>query len=94
METDSSVQFMVRNRNYGTEYRQTRYAWTVISSIAVISVVAGLAFAALFYSGAVHGSDQERRYEMPTYGRGSYVNPYELFEEDRQFKDSNTLPDY
>lgn len=93
METDSNVQFTVHNKDYGTGYQQTRYAWTLISSIAVISVVAGLAFAALFYSGAVHGSDQERRYEMPTYGKSSYVNPYELFEEDGQFKDANILPD-
>lgn len=94
MEADSGVQFTVRNKNYGTDYQQTKYAWAVISSIAVISVVAGLAFAVLFYSGAVHGSDQqERRYEMPTYGKSSYINPYELIEE-RQLRDANVLPDY
>lgn len=89
-DSDSGrVQFTVRNRPLAAAHAQhqaqVRMAWNVITSIAVMSVVAGLAFVALFYSGAVHGAGEaERRYEMPTYGKSSYVDPYRLLEEERQ----------
>lgn len=91
METDAGVQFTVRKREVEDEYRQTKAAWSVIGSIAALSVVAGIAFIALYASGAVHGSPNERRYDMPTYGKSSYINPYELLEEDRQFQDARAL---
>lgn len=93
METDSGVQFNVRKTDVEAEYGQSKAAWSVIGSIAVLSVVAGIAFIALYTSGAVHGSKNERRYDMPTYGKNSYINPYELLEEDRQFQDARALPE-
>lgn len=93
METDSGVQFTVRKREVEVKYRETKAAWSVVGSIAVLSVVAGLAFIALYATGAVHGSPNERRYDMPTYGKNSYINPYELLEEDRQFQDARALSD-
>lgn len=87
MESDSGgVQFNVRNRPSAAQQQsQTRMAWTVIGSIAIMSVVAGLAFVALVYSGAVHGADEaHRRYDMPTYGKSSYVDPYKLLDDERR----------
>lgn len=92
VETDSGVQFIVRKREVAADYRQSKAAWTVITSIAVLSVVAGVAFTLLLYTGAVHGSDQTvRRYEMPTYGKSSYIDPYELLEDDREFQDAQSF---
>lgn len=95
MEQDSSVQFTVRNRGIGSSYDETKAAWTVIGSITAFSLVVGIIFTIMFYSGAVHGSDQDdRRYDMPTYGKSSFINPYELLDEDREFQDAQMLPDY
>lgn len=89
MESDSGAQFIVRRGPGSPDYEQTKAAWTVLISIGVISVAAGILFTALYYTGAVHGSDpSERRYEMPTYGSRAYINPYELLDEDRQLQDS------
>lgn len=89
IETDSGVQFTVRRGQDALEYQQMKNAWSVFISVGVISVAAGVIFMALYYSGAVHGSQTpNRQYEMPTYGTRSYINPYEVLEEDRQFQDS------
>ncbi|PXF49062.1 hypothetical protein BWQ96_01200 [Gracilariopsis chorda] len=91
MNTDSDVQFIVQRSVASTEARQKRAAWSVIISVAVISVAAGVLFTAMYYAGAVHGSeDSDGRYEMPTYGTQSYIDPYRLLEEDRQIQESKT----
>ncbi|CDF32093.1 unnamed protein product [Chondrus crispus] len=91
MEADSNVQFRVRKREVEYEYRQTKAAWSVIGSVAALSVAAGIAFIVLYATGAVHGSPNERRYDMPTFGTTSYIDPYELLEEESQFQDDQTL---
>lgn len=65
-------------------------ALTIIQTIAIVSLLTGIVFTALYYSGAVHGSNSAdmRHYDMPTYGTKSYINPYELLDDDRQFQDS------
>lgn len=92
VETDSGVQFIVRRRAVEADMRQTKAAWSIITSVAIISVVAGVAFIALFYSGAVHGSDQSTsKYDMPTYGKSSYINPYELLEDERELQEARSF---
>lgn len=87
VDTDSGVQFTVRRGN--AELQETKAAWTVVVSIGVISIAAGAIFTVMYYAGAIHGSqDTARRYEMPTYGSKSYINPYELLEQDRQLQTS------
>lgn len=87
MNTDSDVQFIVQGSAADTEAKQKSAAWSVIISVGVISVVAGVLFTAMYYAGAVHGSeDSDGRYEMPTYGTQSYIDPYQLLEEERQIQ--------
>lgn len=93
LEADSNVQFKVRKREVEDEYRQTKAAWSVIGSIVALSVAAGIAFIALYATGAVHGSPNERRYDMPTFGKSSYINPYELLEENQGLQDDQVLSD-
>ena len=51
-----------------------------------MSIVAGFIFTFLYYNGAVHGSSSAdaRRYDMPTYGTASYIDPYKLLDEERK----------
>lgn len=94
VETDSGVQFTVRKNQVRADYDQTKAAWSVITSIAILSIIAGVVFTAMYYSGAIHGSDPTtKRYDMPAYGKSSYVNPYELLEEDRQMQEAQSLPE-
>lgn len=96
MNTDSEVQFTVnRNGRSGravVEPSVDRFRWYVFTSLVVVSVVTGAFFTALYYSGAVHGLDptDDRHYEMPSYGSGSYIDPYELLQHDREFQDSKS----
>ncbi|CAN8070569.1 unnamed protein product [Agarophyton chilense] len=86
---DSDVQFMVQKEDPVAEARQRKSAWTVVWSVGVLSLTAGILFTALYYSGAVHGSlDSDKRYEMPMYGSRSYIDPYQLLEEGRRAQDS------
>lgn len=64
--------------------QRLRSPWYIVSSIAVVSLVTGAVFTALYYSGAVHGYDgsDPGHYEMPTYGKSSYIDPYELLEQE------------
>jgi len=50
-----------------------------LTSIAVMSVIAGILFTFLFESGYIHDASQDRPYyNMPTYGTTSYIEPVEL----------------
>ncbi|KAI0561945.1 hypothetical protein FGB62_69g239 [Gracilaria domingensis] len=89
INADSDVQFVVQREDPALDAQQRKSAWAVIWSVGVISVAVGILFTALYYSGAVHGSfDSDKRYEMPTYGSHSYIDPYQLLEEGRQEQDS------
>jgi len=91
VEMDGEAMFNVRRGPKGADWDETKSAWMVIRSILVLSACAGIVFTALYYSGAVHGSSQsERRYEMPTYGSRSYIDPYEMLNDDRQLQDSRS----
>lgn len=60
-----------------------RDAVFTLSSIAVMSVIAGIVFTFLWNSGFVHdGAIQRRYYDMPTYGSASYIEPFELLAKD------------
>lgn len=62
-------------------FRSTRY---ILTFIAVVSLVTGTFFTALYYSGAIHGFDRsnDSHYEMPAYGTDSYIDPYELLDQE------------
>lgn len=98
MNTDSEVNFKVDRRSASFVSRSPssravnalRSPWYIVSSILVVSLVTGVFFTALYYSGAVHGFDtsDDGHYEMPSYGTDSYIDPYELLQRDREFHDS------
>lgn len=72
-------------------FRSTRY---IITFIVVVSLITGSFFTALYYSGAVHGFDSSDggQYEMPTYGKSSYIDPYELLDsEARALQDRGSI---
>lgn len=78
-----SVDFLVMRSPDGGNLTEYRSALFTVRSIVVMSVVALVGFAVLVQVGAVHdGSITEKTYEMPTYGKSSYVNPYELLQEE------------
>lgn len=64
-------------------FRSPKY---ILTFIAVVSLVTGTFFTALYFTGAVHGLDPSRdnHYEMPTYGKDSYIDPYRLLEQESQ----------
>ncbi|KAK4537221.1 hypothetical protein CDCA_CDCA11G3246 [Cyanidium caldarium] len=64
--------------------RGTRQALFVVFSVAVLSALSGLLFTFLYFTGAVHGPSPHGMHEAPTYGRDSYVNPYEMLERESQ----------
>lgn len=89
MDTESEVAFNVRRAAGPTEEEQRKSAISVITTIVILSIAAGALFTGLYYNGAIHGSDNSnKRYEMPSYGSKSYMDPFELLEEDRQFQES------
>lgn len=89
MDTESGVQFVVQKAGAASESQQVKAAWTVIISTGVISIAAGILFTALYYTGAIHGSDPiDKRYEMPTYGSRSYIDPYQLLDDDTELLES------
>lgn len=62
---------------------EVRSAWFTLISIGVATAVSIAGFAFLVHVGAVHDATRSARdYEMPAYGKWSYVNPYELLDED------------
>lgn len=78
-----SVEFRVMRSPDGGNLTEYRSAVFTVQSIVVMSIVAIIGFAAMVKIGAVHdGAVTERTYEMPTYGKSSYVNPYELLQEE------------
>lgn len=87
-DADGRAEFLVRTAPDGADYKEYRSAVWTVGSVVAMSVVAGLVFTFLFFTGAVHGSSNERRYEMPTYGTRTYINPYQVLDEDRIFQDA------
>lgn len=78
MVQGDSAEFTVRRRPDGSTPSEYQQAVTTVVSITVISVVAGLLFAYLYYSGAVHGSPRpERGYDTTRYSTRTYTDPYE-----------------
>jgi hypothetical protein len=76
-----SVEFRVLRRAV-EEDGELRSAWFTVLSIGVVTVLSIAGFAALVNLGAVHDArTTDRTYEMPAYGKRSYVNPYELLQE-------------
>ena len=86
MDEDDSAEFLVRRGPGGVNVSSYRFAWVNASSVLIaVSAIAGLLFAYLYFSGAVHGSPSpNRRYEMPTYKTRSYIDPYELLDNEAQ----------
>lgn len=83
--TRDGVDFRVIRGPARDEEAQVRSAWITLASIGVVAVLSVAAFGVLMSVGAVHGSGVgEREYEMPAYGRRSYVNPYELLEQEAE----------
>lgn len=73
----------IGERSAADEEAEVRSAWGFVLSVGVAAVVSIAGFAALVQVGAVHDSGRvERTYEMPAYGTGSYVNPYELLDKE------------
>lgn len=89
----TSVQFTVGNKTPTTPsssssatidnqvIRSRRY---ILTFIAIVSLITGTVFTSLYYSGAVHGfdSNDDSHYEMPTYGTNSYIDPYQLLDDE------------
>ncbi len=83
--TGDRAEFTVRRAPNGETPSSYKTALATVASIAVISVVAGILFAYLYSTGAVHGSPQpQRRYDMPQFSTSSYIDPYELLEAERE----------
>lgn len=91
MKKDSDVRFIVRrSAGYGKKSASPEVQWVrspryIMTFIVVVSIVTGAFFTALYYSGAVHGYDlsDNRHFEMPTYGKDSYIDPYELLRKEQ-----------
>lgn len=91
MKKDSDVRFIVRrSTGYDGKSESPELQWLrspryIMSFIIVVSIVTGAFFTALYYSGAVHGYDlsDNRHFEMPTYGKDSYIDPYELLQKEQ-----------
>ena len=79
------AEFTVRTAPDGGEMQSYRHALVTVASIAAMSAIAGVLFMYLFSTGAVHGSPQpQKRYEMPTYSTRSYIDPYELLQQESE----------
>lgn len=91
MKKDSDVRFIVRrSTSYDRKSESPEVQWLrspryIMTFIIVVSVVTGAFFTALYYSGAVHGYDlsDNRHFEMPTYGKDSYIDPYEMLRKEQ-----------
>lgn len=78
-----TVDFRVIGGPRGPDLTSYRSAWFTIASIVGLAFLAGVLFTGLYYKGAVHLDTKEpRRYAMPTLNTASYVEPYELLEEE------------
>lgn len=89
MQKDSDVRFIVHGqgtRTMSPEVQWLRSPRYFLTFIVAVSVVTGAFFTAMYYTGAVHGYDlsDKHHYEMPTYGKDSYIDPYELLQKEQQ----------
>lgn len=84
-----SVEFRVLRAGRSAEAEELRSAWFTVLSIGVATAISIAGFAALVNLGAVHDARlTSRDYEMPAYGKRSYVNPYELLQDEAAGSDT------
>jgi hypothetical protein len=80
---DDSVEFRVRQGPGGVDYTSYRAAWFTVGGVLVSALLSMGLFFYLVKTGAVHDSTGTRaRHEMPSYGTRTYIDPYELLQED------------
>jgi hypothetical protein len=80
---DDAVEFRVRQGPGGIDFTTYRTAWFTIGGVLACAVVSLGLFTFLLKTGAVHdAAGTKSRHAMPSYGSRTYINPYELLQED------------
>jgi len=71
-------------RQVRSDQRETEMARQTLMSTAVLSVLALILSLGLIFSGSIHGGNTGDNRTRPTYGTPSYIDGYEMLQQDRE----------